>query len=148
MPWAKRLGGPATGRSAQPEARRDDPGHELAQRAEGRAGQHPGHEAVGDDDGRPAQVEGDGQHAHQDDAGRHQAGRDLVDRVGEREEGARPAGRARCGAVDAHDLLLPEPLNPDQISRVSRGDEPAAGPQWRRVQASGSGTGWGGGGPT
>ena len=91
MACAKRLGGPATGRSREPETWRDDPRDELAERAEGRARQHPGHEAVGDDHGRPAQVEGDGQHAHDDDAGRHQAGRDLVDRIGEREEGARPA---------------------------------------------------------
>ena len=84
-----------------------------------------------------------------DDAGGHQPGRDLVHRVGEREEGTYPAGRARCAvSAGAHGLLLPESSNPDQISRVSLGIGRAPASSAGRVQASGGGTGWGGGGPT
>ena len=142
------LGWPGHRAFAEPETRRDHPRDELAERAQGRSAQDPGHEAVGDDDGRPAQVERDGQDTHDHDTGRHQPGRDLVDRVGEREEASHPTGSDRCGAFDAHDLLLvPNLLTPTSL--VGFRSEAAGGrTRRRRVQASGSGTGCGGGGPT
>ena len=93
----------------QAETGRDHAGDELAERAQLRAGEHPGDEAVREDEREPAHVEGDGGDGHQDHAGGDEAGRDLVDGVGEADQlGAGPTVGGWCGGGrgdGAHDVV-------------------------------------------
>ena len=68
------------------ESGSDDPDRELSQRAEARAGGHPGDEAVGERHQDPAPSESGHGSAHDHHAGRDGAGGDVVHRVREREE--------------------------------------------------------------
>src|SRR5580658_4171072 len=98
-PLGEALRGSGHGPRFPPEQRGHDPDRELAQGTQGGAGEHAGHEAVGEHDGQPRLVEGDGERGEDDDPGGHDPRRDLVDGIRKGEE---PPGRARLGgAVDA-----------------------------------------------
>jgi len=72
--WAKRLG---DGRQpfGERQCRGDDPGGQLAERAQGRAGQDAGPEAVGEGDEHPGELKDQCDDGHQDHAGRDRARR-------------------------------------------------------------------------
>ena len=66
-----------------------DARHEQPERAQRRPREHAGDEAVGDQDNEPRPAGRDRSEVEQHDAAGHEASRDLVDRVGKREESRR-----------------------------------------------------------
>jgi hypothetical protein len=80
------LGGTGNRLRLQRQPGHDDPGDQLAERAERRPRRHPSREAVGDRQRQPFQIEDDRDQTQHDDATGDQAGRHLVDRIGEREQ--------------------------------------------------------------
>ena len=90
-PLSEALGRPRNQAFGAAQPGDEHPGDELAERAEGRSGQHPRHEAVGQHGHQPVLVERDDRRRQHHDAEGDQAGRHLVDRIREAEQLSHPA---------------------------------------------------------
>ena len=94
MPWAKRFGGPGTSFSSRPSRGVITLVTSWPERAQRRAGDHAGHEAVGERHEEPPHVEHEDHERLDHDAGGDEPGGHLVHRVREADD---PTARRRGG---------------------------------------------------